>query len=950
MVETRDGISDPWGMRTPFRGEGAWPARADVRTTATPDRWVQSACVLCSNGCALDVGVAAGRIVGVRGRPLDRSNRGRLGPKGLYGWAANNSAERLTHPLIRDGGLFREASWDEAMSLIVRRSRETIDRYTPGAIGIYSSGQLMLEEYYTLAVIAKAGLGTPHVDGNIRLCTATASAALKESFGADGQPGSVEDLDTAACILLAGHNPALTTTVMWMRILDRRRGPAPPRLIVIDPRRTPTAAEADIWLAPRAGTNLALLNGLLHLLIEGGHVDTDFVASRTTGMDALRTVVAAYPPGRVQGITGVPEALLRQAAATIGQAPSLVSSCLQGIYQSHQATASACQVNNIHLLRGMIGRPGCGVLQMNGQPTAQNTRECGVFEDLSGCRNWQNPEHVAELARLWNVPPAKLPHWAPGTTALDIFRYAEAGTIRMLWIQGTNPAVSMPDLPRIRALLGRPGLFTVVQDVFMTETAQLADVVLPAAIWAERTGTFTNFDRTVHISRKAVEPPGQARSDLDIFLDYARRMDFRDQDGAPLIKWSTPEAAFDAWKACSRGRPCDYTGLTYDKLSGGSGVPWPCNAAHPQGTVRLYQDHVFSTDPDTCQTFGHDLQTGAAVTPEDYRAADPRGRAFLKAVHYQSPSEVPDDEYPFILTSGRVLTQFHTRTKTGRVAELNDAAPAPLVEITRADAARLGVEGGTMLRLRSRRGAMRARARIGDGLNGHVFVPFHYGNAGSQDGLRAANELTRFAYDPVSKQPQLKYAAISIALAETDLDAEDVRARIAFAPVPTAATPPAGIRPQARGHVSDFLRDLDANLVRLARGFAQLGAARPDVPDLVATPQSFADALLRQRAALRPFLVRYPGPAVSRATSDGGPGTGYAAGTALGLLRDLQRLHALAAGCGTTIEIMSAAAAALRDQQLASVISDLHATVADQLSWLDTELRRISAQALTVPQ
>ncbi len=950
MADSRDSVSDPWGARAPFQGEGAWPARVDFRTISAPDRWVQSACVLCSNGCALDVGVTGGRIVGVRGRPLDRSNRGRLGPKGLYGWAANNSADRLTRPLIRDDGLFREASWDEAMSLIVRRSRETIDRYTAGAIGIYSSGQLMLEEYYTLAVIAKAGLGTPHVDGNIRLCTATASAALKESFGADGQPGTVEDLDTTACILMAGHNPALTTTVMWMRILDRRRGAAPPTLIVIDPRRTPTAAEADIWLAPRAGTNLALLNGLLHLLIADGHVDADFVASRTIGMDALRAVVAAYPPDRVQGITGVPEALLRRAATAIGQAPSLVSTCLQGIYQSHQATASACQINNIHLLRGMIGRPGCGVLQMNGQPTAQNTRECGVFEDLSGSRNWQNPDHVAELARLWNVSPATLPHWAPGTAALDIFRYAESGTIRLLWIQCTNPAVSLPDLPRIRALLGRRELFTVVQDAFMTETAQLADVVLPAAIWAEKTGTFTNFDRTVHISHKAVEPPGQARSDFDIFLDYARRMDLRDQHGAPLVKWTTPEAAFEAWKACSRGRPCDYTGLTYETLSGGSGIPWPCNEIHPQGAARLYEDHVFPTSLETCQSFGHDLQTGAAVTPEDYKALNPKGRAFLKAAHYQPAPEMPDAEFPFALSTGRVLTQFHTRTKTGRVAELNDAAPAPFVEITRADAMRLGAEDGSMLSLRSRRGAMRARARIADGLDGHVFVPFHYSNSGSQDGLRAANELTRFACDPVSKQPQFKYAAVSVTLAGRDEGSRQAQAGNASTPTMAAAEPMASRQPRARSHVGDFLRGLDVDLGGLAEGYAQLGSTYANVPDLPDTSKLFAATLLQQRGTVRPFLTRYGAPTPPRRMTDIGSTARRGIGIELALLRDLQRLHRLTADCKTTIEIVSAAAAALCDQNLASILSDVHATIAGQLSWLETQIRQASAQALTVPQ
>ena len=228
---------------------------------------------------------------------------------------------------------------------------------------------------------------------------------------------------------------------------------------------------------------------------------------------------------------------------------------LQGVYQSNQASAAAVQVNNLHLIRGMIGKPGATVLQMNGQPTAENTRECGADGEMPGFRNWDNPEHIAELARLWNVDLDRIPHWAPPTHAMQIFRYAEAGSICLLWIIATNPAVSMPDLPRIREILGKEDLFVVVQDAFLTETAELADVVLPAAIWGEKTGCVTNTDRTVHLTLKAVEPPGEARADLDIFLDFARRMDFRDKDGAPLIKWSDPEGAFDAWRECSQGPP-----------------------------------------------------------------------------------------------------------------------------------------------------------------------------------------------------------------------------------------------------------------------------------------------------------------------------------------------------------------------------------------------------------
>src|SRR4051794_13334353 len=285
MPASRDSIADIWGPRTSFAAGEAWPTRVDERLSDAPERWVQSACVLCSNGCALDVGVKDGRIVGVRGREGDRVNRGRLGPKGLYGWQANASPDRLTHPLIREGGKLRPATWQEAMSLVVRQSKKVRDKYTGDALAFYNTGQLFLEEYYTLSIIAQAGIGTSNLDGNTRLCPATAEQALCETFGSDGQPGSYADLDATDCVLMVGHNMAETQTVLWARVLDRRRGPQPPRLVVIDPRTTPTASEADVHLTPRAGTNVAVLNGLLHLLIEGGHIDRDFIEQHTVGFE-----------------------------------------------------------------------------------------------------------------------------------------------------------------------------------------------------------------------------------------------------------------------------------------------------------------------------------------------------------------------------------------------------------------------------------------------------------------------------------------------------------------------------------------------------------------------------------------------------------------------------------------------------------------------------------------
>src|SRR5215211_6102851 len=762
-----DRIKEPWGRRAPFGPGEEWPVRVDQFpeegvSEDDVDRWVQTASILHSNGDALDIAVKDGRIVGVRGRSADRVNRGRVDPKDLFGWQANNSEDRLKKPLVRENGELVEASWDEAFARIVERSKQLLEEKGQLALGFYTTGQLFLEEYYTLSVIGKAGLGTPHMDGNTRLCTATAAEALKQTFGADGQPASYADVDHADAICLYGHNVAETQTVLWMRMLDRLEGPNPPKLVVVDPRPTPAAQRADVHLALKNGTNMALMNGLLREIIAHGWYDEEYIAAHTMGFEELRASVEEYPPEKVAEICGVPAEQIRQAARIIGESEQLLSTVLQGFYQSMQATAASCQVNNIHLIRGMIGKPGCGVLQMNGQPTAQNTRECGANGDLPAFRNWNNVDHVQELAELWNVERMKIPHWSSPTHAMQIWRYAEQGSISFLWISATNPAVSLPELSRIRSILDNEDLFVVVQDIFLTETAQYADVVLPAATWGEKTGTFTNADRTVHLSEKAVEPPGEAKSDLEIFLDYARRLDFRDKDGEPLIRWDDPEACFEAWKVCSRGRPCDYTGLSYDKLRDGSGIQWPCNEEHPDGTERLYAEGDFNTETDYCETYGRDLLTGAESTEMEHRALAPAGRAFLLAARYQSPHEEPEEEYPFSYTTGRTVYHFHTRTKTARAPQLQAAAPDAWVEMHPSDAEELGVEEGDMVRVESPRGRLEARARISGIKEGLVFVPFHYGYFDGNGHLRAANELTITEWDPASKQPLYKVGAVKV--------------------------------------------------------------------------------------------------------------------------------------------------------------------------------------------
>lgn len=466
----KDWIAEPWGTRSPYGPGETWPVRVDTHlesgiSPGDVDRWVQTASLLHSNGDAMDIAVKDDRIVGVRGRAVDRVNRGRLGVKDLYGWQANSSPDRLTRPLVREGGRLVETDWDTAMGRIVDRTKQLLAEQGASSIGFYTTGQLFAEEYYTLGILAHGGIGTNHVDGNTRLCTATAAAALKESFASDGQPGSYTDIDNADVIALYGHNVAETQSVLWMRMLDRLAGPNPPKIVCVDPRPTEVARHATVHLAPLPGTNVALMNGLLHEIIANDWVDHDYAEAHTVGFDELVKRVQEYTP----------------------------------------ETVAAVQVNNVNLVRGMLGKPGCGILQMNGQPTAENTRECGGDGDLPAFRNWSNDQHVKDLAKVWNVDPLEIPHYSPPTHVMQMMRYAEDGSIRLLWVSGTNPAVSLPEIPRIRAILQQERLFLVVQDIFLSETAQLADVVLPAATWGEKTGTFTNVDRTVHLSEKAVD-------------------------------------------------------------------------------------------------------------------------------------------------------------------------------------------------------------------------------------------------------------------------------------------------------------------------------------------------------------------------------------------------------------------------------------------------------------
>ncbi|MFS0864047.1 molybdopterin oxidoreductase family protein [Fredinandcohnia sp. 179-A 10B2 NHS] len=730
----------------------------NVYSQGEVDRWVYNTCNICSIGCGCYIAVKDNKIVGIKGNSNHDINRGRLDPKGENQWYANNSPDRLLHPLIRNrSGRLVTASWDDAMGLIVEKAKETLRTLGPNGIAIYSTGQSTLETYYTIAKIGRAGLRSHLLDANTRLCTATVEWCLMESFGSDGVPASYEDVDIADTIILFGHNPAETGTVFFERIMSRKKRTGKPYLIVVDPRKTLTAKEADLFLQLKPGTNLALLNGILNIIIKSGNIDLSFIDKHTIGYKSMAESIENWTPELTENITGVPVELIKKAAQIIGKTTTLVTTTLQGAFQSADATSSCVAINNLHLIRGLIGKPGCGPLHMAGQPSSSANRTVGGVGTYPGQRNSNNPTHIKEMAQLWNVDPSML-EIGPEKGIEEIVHLMDIGEIGLFWNIFTNPMVSLPNRNEARKAFEKT--FVVVQDPFLTETTEVADVVLPPAMWGEIEGTLENADRTINLMRKAVDPPNGVRSDFEILIDFSRRMGFKDKEGNPLISYETPEECFEEWKKVSKGRPADMTGITYEKLEKYNGLRWPVNAEHPLGTPRLYSNFYFHTDIDYTQTYGKDIFTGRPRTKEEYEKLNPNGRAILYPLYFVPPAEQPRKEYPFWLTTGRLVWQWHTRTKTGRSPYLQMIAPQGYIEISIEDAEKLSLLPGEIVRVVSPRGSIQVPTRIVDTVQpGLVFVPFHYG---SWENNQAANELTVDFTDPLSSQPTFKQSSCRI--------------------------------------------------------------------------------------------------------------------------------------------------------------------------------------------
>jgi assimilatory nitrate reductase catalytic subunit len=718
-------------------------SEADRRETRT-------VCPYCGVGCGVIVETQGEEIVAVRGDPAHPANFGRLCTKGS---TLHLTARPLLTPQVRalvpELRMRRDApraptDWQTALDFVAQRIAECVRAHGPDSIGLYISGQLLTEDYYVFNKLARGLLGTNNIDTNSRLCMSSAVAGYKATVGADSVPTCYEDIEHADLFFFAGSNAAYAHPVLYRRIEEARRQRPAARMIVVDPRRTDTAAAADLHLQILPGADVALFNGLLHLLLWEDRVDHAFIAAHTEGFAELKALVRDYTPAMVAQLCGVRVEDLVRAAQWWGEARAVLSLYCQGLNQSASGTAKNAALINLHLATGQIGKPGAGPFSLTGQPNAMGGREVGGMANLlSAHRDLANAEHRAEVARLWGVDA--LPE-APGKTAVEMFDAAARGEIRVLWIACTNPAQSLPNQARVRAALERAEL-VIVQDAFRTTaTAALADVLLPAASWAEKEGTVTNSERRISRVRRAVPPPGQAREDWAIAVDVARRLEARLRPGRPtLFPYAQPEEVWLEHRQSTRGRDCDITGLSWEVLERAGPQQWPYPAHASHGTPRLFEDGLFATA---------------------------NGRARFVATPYRPPAEEIDARFPLRLTTGRLRDQWHGGSRTGTLGRLFGHAPEPCVELHPAELARRRLAAGDLLHVTSRRGSLVLPAAANEAVRmGEAFIAMHWGpefvaGRGDERPSFGVNALTVDAVDPASRQPELKHAAVRVQRAE----------------------------------------------------------------------------------------------------------------------------------------------------------------------------------------
>ena len=683
-------------------------------------REIATTCCYCGVGCGVLASVSNNEIISVRGDPAHPANFGRLCTKGLSLHKADPSFRALYPEVCGE-----RRSWDETLDYLATRFAETIARHGPDAVAFYVSGQFLTEDYYVFNKLAKGLIGTNNIDTNSRLCMASAVSGYKQTLGADAPPACYEDIDAADCIFIAGSNAAWAHPVLFRRIEKA----APKNLIVVDPRKTETARAATLHLQIAPGTDVALFNGMLHIMLREGWVDEAYIRRHTEGFDALRNST----PNVAASTCGIDERDLVEAARLFATSRATLSLYCQGLNQSSSGTAKNAALINLHLATGHIGKPGAGPFSLTGQPNAMGGREVGGMANLlSAHRDLSSEEDRKEVASLWGVDqvPSK-----PGKTAVEMFEAVRAGEIKVIWIACTNPAQSLPDQKLVHEALERAEL-VIVQDAYRnTETTAYADVFLPAAGWGEKEGTMTNSERRISRVRAAVSPPGEARADWRIAVDFSRRL------FPGKFNYETPEEIFNEHRETTRGRDLDITGLSYALLDELGPQQWPFPEGARQGRKRLYEDGVFPTTS---------------------------GRARFVPTPYRPVAEDVDEGYPLRLTTGRLRDQWHTMSRTGTIAALFAHEPEPRLTAHPDDLLHLGLGEGELVKVSSRRGQIYLQAAADRDLpRGVVFVPMHWGARflGGK-GRRGVNELTLGALDPSSRQPEFKHCAVRVEAAQ----------------------------------------------------------------------------------------------------------------------------------------------------------------------------------------
>lgn len=688
-------------------------------------RWVNSTCGYCSVGCGMQLGVRDDKVVSVRGNPDHPVNLGKLCPKGLAEHYAIDADDRARYPLLRKNAQLTRVGWDEAIDTLVKQFRKVQQKYGTESLGIVSTGQLVTEEFYTLGKLVQLGLGTNNYDGNTTLCMSTAVAGYKRSFGSDGPPGAYEDLESADVILLIGANVAENHPILCTRL----EANAARTLIVADPRVTKTAMMADVYLPLKPRSDLALINAILRILIDEKLYDREYVEQHTTGFTELRASLEPYTSDYAANITGLSPDLICKTALLYGNAKAAFIGWTMGVNHSTKGTETVNAINNLALLTRNIGRAGASPFSITGQCNAMGTREAGFASGLPGYRKFESNADREELARLWNLPVDRIPT-KRGLAYPDIIEATVSRKIRALWIIGTNPLVSFPNIDVLKQGLANLD-FLVVQDGFHpTPTTELADLVLPAAIWGEKEGTYTNSERRVSKVNAAVDPPGEARSDFAIFLAVAERLGCREE---LFPGWRHPGDAFDEWRRVTAGRLCDYSGITYTALEENGGIQWPFpegTSMKPSAVRRLYADGNFQTED---------------------------GRARLLPTQWAPFPEQPRPEFPLILNTGRTVEHWHTRTKTGGISILQRMSPRAWLEMHPLDAGKLGLRPHDRVDVISARGRVtKVELRITEIVApGQVFLPFHFVESN-------ANQITQSAFDPISREPNYKQCAVRV--------------------------------------------------------------------------------------------------------------------------------------------------------------------------------------------